>query len=183
MERSPGRIFSCNMMSSGFVHGQKLAWVFPLPVWPYAKQVAIPLSNMVSTSGRAVNLKHINRDQITFCFYYILYTYTHILIYILKHIHFNIVFYVYILLDISTVTLYSARPNKLFFFIFIYILIFVILYSVRLNKTNSFLSCLWFLVSLFLCKLINIWPVNHFVCRCVVESVIESKRLVLQVSG
>lgn len=32
-------------------------WVLPLPVCPYAKHVAIPLSNMVSTSGRAVNLK------------------------------------------------------------------------------------------------------------------------------
>lgn len=34
-----------------------LTCVFPLPVCPYAKQVAIPLSNMVSTNGRAVNLE------------------------------------------------------------------------------------------------------------------------------
>lgn len=34
-----------------------LTCVFPLPVCPYAKQVAIPLSKMVSTSGWAVNLR------------------------------------------------------------------------------------------------------------------------------
>lgn len=36
---------------------QKLTCVFPLPVCPYAKHVAIPLSKMVSTSGWAVNLQ------------------------------------------------------------------------------------------------------------------------------
>ena len=34
----------------------KHTWVFPLPVWPYAKQVAIPWLNIVSTSGLAVYL-------------------------------------------------------------------------------------------------------------------------------
>ena len=35
-----------------------LTWVFPLPVWPYAKHVAIPWLKIVSTSGFAVYLRY-----------------------------------------------------------------------------------------------------------------------------
>lgn len=39
-------------------HDILLTWVFPLPVWPYAKHVAIPWLKIVSTSGFAVYLRY-----------------------------------------------------------------------------------------------------------------------------
>lgn len=113
----------------------------------------------------------------------------------------------YLLIIFIFLKRYSAWLNNFFYIsnvfnIFLYtlnmlffiknIFIFVILYSARQNKTIFFsLSSLLFIFTVtnkymtfsLSSKPISIWPVNHFVCRGVVESVIEAKRLVLQVSG
>lgn len=46
----------CTMGRLGPCHTQILTYVLPLPVWPYAKQVAFPPWKIVCTSGLAVNL-------------------------------------------------------------------------------------------------------------------------------
>lgn len=40
-----------------------IVWVFPEPVWPYAKHVAKPCAKMVFNNGCAVNLKHSRHAQ------------------------------------------------------------------------------------------------------------------------
>lgn len=126
-------------------------------------------------------------------------------IYIFKHLLFNnfyffktIYFYCYFVQCMTEQFFYISNVFNIFLytlnmlFFIKNIFIFVILYSARQNKTIFFsLSSLLFIFTVtnkymtfsLSSKPISIWPVNHFVCRGVVESVIEAKRLVLQVSG